>query len=203
LIHPRPFVVAFAFALIIPCAAVILFATGKRAFGIGLQRGGSASNLGWAFVMPLFGLLYYAVNSGRLLNWQTPLIVGAVGGFLFGLLLLWIAPAPRRGRNSGVYAVLVMTGYVYGTVVIANQHWDSRPATVSRAEVMGTHTNRGNRRTSYRLLLSPWGPRQEPGEVSVDRSFYERTALGSTVCVSQHDGALGISWYEVARCDAT
>jgi hypothetical protein len=53
------------------------------------------------------------------------------------------------------------------------------------------------------LLVSPWGPRAAPADIKVQRSFYEQVAVGNSVCIRQHGGALGIGWFEVTRCGAT
>jgi hypothetical protein len=202
-IYPQPLALAFSAALIIPCVAVVLFVSGDRTFSLGLRRGDIGGNLAMAFVLPPFALVIYAVKFVHLVDWPKALVIAAVGGLALGLLILWFAPASNRIRLSGIYAVLVMTSYVYGAAAIVDQHWDSGPATVSRVKVLGAHVNRGSRSTNYRLLVSPWGRSSEPDEVNVERSFYEQVAVGDAVCIRQHGGALGIGWFEVAHCGAT
>jgi hypothetical protein len=38
-------------------------------------------------------------------------------------------------------------------------------------------------------------------KASVPRSLYTSTAIGDTVCVHLHAGALAMPWYVVTKCD--
>jgi len=38
--------------------------------------------------------------------------------------------------------------------------------------------------------------------VDIAHEFYNRTAVGSSVCVYLWRGAFGARWFKVARCDA-
>jgi hypothetical protein len=202
-IYPQPFELAFFTSLIIPCVAAVLFVSGNRAFGIGLSRSDIGGNLAMAFMLPSLALPLCALKHVHLIDWQKALVIGGAGGLALGLLIVWFSPSSSRGRNSVGYAVLFMMSYAYGAAVIGNQQWDSTPATVSRVEVLAAHVSKGTRNRSYRLLVSRWGSNLEPAEITVDRSFYEQVAVGQTVCVRQHGGALGIGWFEVAHCGAT
>ena len=73
----------------------------------------------------------------------------------------------------------------------------SRP-TVFPVKVLAKSVSSG-RNTTYDLNLPPWGP-IEAGDASVPRAFYDKVAVGETVCVDLYRGALGMRWYEIAHC---
>jgi hypothetical protein len=147
-------------------------------------------------------LASYAFRHVHLVEWKEALVIAVAGGVALGLLVYMATPRSKRDYFGAAAAMLVMAVYAYGTVVIVDRHWDSGPELVNRVEVVRTRVSRGLRK-HYRLLLSPGGAGARPREVEVDRDLYAKVSRGSTLCVHQHDGALGIGWYEVTRCDPT
>jgi len=51
--------------------------------------------------------------------------------------------------------------------------------------------------TTYYLDLSPWGPRTEHEQVSVDKNLFNRANVGDTVEVYLYEGRLKAKWFEV------
>ena len=86
-----------------------------------------------------------------------------------------------------------MTFYGFGAFLQANAMLDRSPMQVIPVVVIDTPTTRN-------LLLKPWGPYAQPGDVSVVRSLYDAVRSGDSVCVHLRSGALGTPWYVVRSC---
>jgi hypothetical protein len=67
-----------------------------------------------------------------------------------------------------------------------------------QTHVLGKHKVTG-KNTSYHILLSPWGPRVVPEDVTVDRDYYQRKQPGNSVTVATQPGCLGIAWFRIVE----
>jgi len=89
--------------------------------------------------------------------------------------------------------------YGYGASALGNSLLDrstpvSYPTTVSRMFVSS-----GKHRTPT-LRLAPWGPRTTAEDAAVSWDLYRSTRVGETVCAQLHPGALGVRWFQIAKC---
>jgi hypothetical protein len=86
-------------------------------------------------------------------------------------------------------------------VVEANTFNDQSKASTYQVSVTGKHSTSG-RSTSYYLRLAPWGPIQEPNQLSVTSSIYRGIEAGDQVCLGLHEGRLHLAWYQLTDCPA-
>lgn len=115
-------------------------------------------------------------------------------GLMLWLFMLRADPNMRVNRVSAALSLLLFaTPYGFGCARMLNVLLEppTLPPPVEVA-VRAKHIS-GDKGTRYLLKL------EEFGEVSVAKTFYIDTAVGSLVCVRLHSGALGMQWIEVDR----
>ena len=97
-------------------------------------------------------------------------------------------------------AVVGCLAYGYGGTVTANVLFDRSQPRLEQAQVtdkwVGTRSSRRPAsEPPLMLALETYGP------VRVDAALHERAKVGSAVCVRVRDGAMGIEWFTVERCE--
>jgi len=198
--YPQPYAAAVLVAAILPWAAIALVAKSGGLYRLDRRRNDVRPNLASALYLPGFVLLMRAVQDVGVLDWQRPLVYGA----LIAVVLCWAALRADAtvGEQRITAAVLFALACVYGwgAVVLTNSELDRASGSDYRVQVFDRHYSRGSRSTSYYLRLAPWGPRRAPQDVSVPRGLYASAPPGSVVCIHQGPGALGIPWYVVRAC---
>lgn len=60
-----------------------------------------------------------------------------------------------------------------------------------------------HRGTHYNLVLAPWGPIEEPKDLTVSDEIYDGALVGGQVCLALHPGLLYVEWYRIVSCDNT
>lgn len=124
---------------------------------------------------------------------------------MVGIAGLWVYFAFRADRSLRKNVINLIAGsafalaYGYGTAVVANGMLDHTRPTVISSRITDKRTSTG-KVTQYKLSIEPWRTGQSEDTVSVARSTYESLNVGDTACVYVNDGALGIAWYTVDRC---
>ena len=84
-----------------------------------------------------------------------------------------------------------VAAYSLGDVGEANALFDHSQLSVFRSQVMSKYVTSG-KTTRYHLRLAPWGPHDEPSDVTVPYTLYDRLQPGNQACVRLHQGALGM-----------
>lgn len=87
----------------------------------------------------------------------------------------------------------------YSLTVALNAHLDKGQISPYRSTVTRKYESHG-RSTSYTLYLAPWGPFEGTNRVGVSSRVYQDTAIGDSVCLNLHPGALHAAWFEVVDC---
>ncbi len=152
-------------------------------------------------VLPAGVLAFRGLVTVHLMT-PVPLMVAAavVGLAAAALTYQRLTGAVRPAQVSvaaGVFAGLLAYG--------AAAYLDALPAGPPSRSYAVTVTDKQvshGRSTSYDLSLAAWGDRP-PGRVQVSSSLYRALDIGSTVCIDQYAGDLGIPWFEVGLCGAT
>jgi hypothetical protein len=109
-------------------------------------------------------------------------------------------------KNNPVIATIlgllfVSLPYSFGLAVVVNSMADRSKPDTYEVPVTGKHTESG-KSTTYYLELSPWGPLNEPNNLSVSSAMYTDTAAGDAVCLALHSGRLHAQWYQLTDCPA-
>ena len=134
------------------------------------------------------------------LRWEFLAFIGIVVG---SLLTAAFVRDPRTWLRMDLLAVLA-ANMAYGTGVTAalNQDMDSRAPEMHTAQVLGRRTSPYRGHAEY-LKLGPWGPRENAEEVRIRGVGFDGVAIGESVCIDLHPGALWVSWYETYNCGPT
>ncbi|WP_437528475.1 hypothetical protein WME79_45475 [Sorangium sp. So ce726] len=197
-IYPRPYAAAIAALAAIPLAATALLLAGRGLYSISDARNEIRPSL----LMPLFGpgmiLVVRTLFDLKAVNWQPPLLWTAPIAVAFTALVLVGEPTLRRRWFAPLGVLLVLAGYAWGALQMANALLDRSEPEEFRVAVLGKSFYSG-KGLKYRLELSPWGP-DPGGAVTVDRDLYNAVEVGGSVCVKLQPGALGVRWFRVGPC---
>jgi hypothetical protein len=198
--YPQPYAVALLVIALLPWAAMMLAAKSHGLYRLDGRRNDVRPNLAVAMYLPGLVLLMRAVQDVGVLDWQLGLTYAVLATFVIFWAALRSDPRLRQHKSTVLVLVCLMGAYGYGAVVFGNSLLDTAAGQDYRVQVLAMHYSRGSKSTSYYLTLAPWGPRKEPGDVSVERGLYAATRPGAQVCIHQGPGALGIGWYVVNAC---
>lgn len=197
--YPKPYWLVVGLLLILPWLAVAITMRSGGLFRIDARNNDPHPHLAIPFLAPGLVLTIRAVNDVHLLEWRTALYVSICVAFALAAMTI-IADRSLKKEKASMFAIILLTTfYGYGASMEANVIFDRGVPTVYSAQVLGKKTLSG-KSTSYKLTLTPWGPKREPDEVSVSRKWYELLRPGDTVCPVLHEGALHIRWYRVRPC---
>jgi len=196
--YPKPYWAAVLTLALLPWAAVVTVARSDGLYRILTQRNQVRPSLALPMLVPGFVLLVLSLRTG-VLDVPRALSCAVVVAVLLAGAGFASDATMREQRGSALLWMLLLLSYGYGSVVLGNRLLEHSPGEDYQVAVLGKRMSHG-RSTAYYLMLAPWGPRREPGEVSVSRTLYAAEMPGDSVCVHQGPGALGIGWYVVAPC---
>jgi hypothetical protein len=200
---PQADLLAILVLVLLPWLAIVRLARSSHLcrFDFENDRTDVRPNLALIVVMPGLMLVLCANCDVSVFDWQRALAAGALTATVLSCAVL----RSNVGRHAPPAAALVLwaltCAYGYGAVVLLDSGLDLAAHNHYKVAVLARHGHRGFRTSSYHLTLAPWGPRSKPSDVRVRRALYARMPPGSTVCVEDGPGALGISWYVVSACE--
>jgi hypothetical protein len=182
----------------LPVLAVMIVIASRGLYTIDGQdvRNSARPNLAGLYIVPTIALAFRAWIDISVLDWKRALEIAALAGLAVGLLSLG---ARTKAKYSAVILLFFSLVWASGVTIFYNTYFDKSVPSVFRTRITGMHKTSG-RSTSYYLKLEPWGPRTSAEDVDVARNFYERAAVGNTVCVSLFSGALNVRWFHVGHC---
>jgi hypothetical protein len=197
--YPRPYYLAITALAVLPWITILLVARSGGLYTIDERVNDVRPNLALPFILPGFVLMIRALYDIQVLYWIQALTVAVVGAVLLvGAAVVAKDRLRTRPFLMAVRFVLVMA-YGYGAGIEVDALLDRAAPETFNAVVTRKYVSTG-RHTTREFVLSPWGPREEPNNVSVHPSFYEMIKSGDTVCVDLHSGAIAIPWYIVRPC---
>ena len=199
-VYPRPYTLAVLALALLPWVAIVFTARSGGLYRFDTRRNDARPSLAMPLCVPGFVLLMRALQDFGMLDWPRAVCFAAVAALAIGWAALQSDTRARAQPAVAVSVLLALCAYGVGVVVTGNDLLDDRPGNDYRVEVLSRYMSRGGRSTSYHLVLAPWGPRRQPQAVSVTRPLYAAVPPGSSVCIHQGPGALGISWYVVRGC---
>ncbi len=197
--YPRPYDVALAGAALMPWVALVLTARHGSLYRLNPVRNDMSADLSAVFFLPMGALAIRALLDSNIIDgWQ--LFWTTLGGTAVCVAPIYLLVQEFHGRPGSVLTFgMLMLGYSYGAVSVANVSLDRSEPERHAARVIDTRVAGSDNKT-YELRLTAWGPRTSEENVDVTRAFHERVSKGDTVCVYLWPGALGVRWYEVWDC---
>ena len=196
---PAPLqLVAAIVAVLAPLIALFLIQRSPLLYAIFKQKADPRGELSFVLILAAFGLLIH--GGGLHFVSIQPLLYFIVPFGLIYVASFYSISDKTQSRPGTIIVVLFFAGmYSYGLGVVADTITDHATATTYSAQVLNKHVSRG-RSTTYYLNLAPWGPIENPSQVSVPMRIYDATEPGDEVCLRLHQGSLHIPWYQVVDC---
>lgn len=196
---PVQFIAAVLVALA-PLTALFLMQRSPLLYAMFKQKADPRGELSFVLILAAFGLLIHC--GGLHFVSMQPLLYFIVPIGLIYVAVYYSISNKGSSRPGTIIAVLFFAGmYSYSLGMVADTLTDHATATVYSAQVLDKHLSRG-RSTTYYLNLAPWGPIENPGQVSVPMRTYDTVEPGDQVCLRLHPGSLHVPWYQLADCSA-
>lgn len=184
---------------VIPWLVFILQVSSPRLYSLDTRKNQARAGLSAPLFLPGLALALCALNGAHLVDWRPAVVLAAIAVVTMGGIALIVDPVLRQRKSSTIVLMLLMGAYGYGVGVAGDIVTDQSVPQVFHVSVLGKHVVHG-KHTSWDVRLSPWGPVQQAGDVSVSRSFYDSVSAGDTICTNLRRGSIGIEWYTVTNC---
>ncbi|HET7108972.1 MAG TPA: hypothetical protein VFI38_19315 [Candidatus Acidoferrum sp.] len=197
--YPRPYSLVTLILAAIPLIAICLGLRAKGVYQFDGGRNDARPSLAIPVILPGLALAIRALYDLSFLHWQQ--LLSPIFVVTLAMAALLVAADPKTGNQRWTYLATLFLSLAYagGVTAMADSLLDHSIPRGFQAEVLQKRIS-SDRSTTWYLRLAPWGPQNQPDEVSVSSSLYSSVEPGQLVCVYLHPGALKISWYEVARC---
>lgn len=191
--------VPFSFALaLVPIMLAFLLHRSPLLYTVFRRKDDPRAELLYALIVASFGLLIRA-RGIRFVSIQSVgvviaiLTVAYIGAFYHSF---FESPSPMR-----TFFALLLFGilYGYGVVAVADAVGDESSPAHYVAHVIGKHYTTGRSRSFY-LVLEPWGPVQQPNNLGVSKTVYDKASPGDQVCLDLFPGRLNAAWYTQVSC---
>ena len=133
-----------------------------------------------------------------------PLTIALAGtcrtaGLLLAILCSSLASVPRPSFGRMLVFVATLVVYAFGVMIIVDTRFDAKPPNVYRLSVLDARIGSGKGHPRN-VLIPAWGPRQRAEWHTVNDDLYRQVSPGSTICIEQFTGALGVGWYALRAC---
>jgi hypothetical protein len=197
--YPRPYPFAILIISALPLVAIFLGLRAKGVYQFEGRRNDAPPSLAGPFILPGLTLAIRALYDLSFLRWQQLLVPAVLVTITLTALLAAADPTLGKKRWPLLATFLLAFSYGAGVTAMADALLDRSASQILQAEVLQKRISR-RRHTTWYLRLAPWGPRDQPVEVSVHSSFYSSVQPGQIICVYLYPGALKIPWFEVAPC---
>ena len=115
----------------------------------------------------------------------------------------------RKARSQGLAVMAIIAvfsiAWAFSAVATADVLLDPSAGRAYTVAVSDRHANYGGRGgPTYSVDLAPWGPLTWRQNLE-GQTIYDAVRIGQTVCMREHPGLLGLTWFEVEglrACDA-
>ncbi len=190
-----PFSVALA---LVPVTLAFLLHRSPLLYVVFKQKDDPRAELLYALIASSFGLLIRA----RGIHFVSLQSVGVVIALItVAYIAAFYHSFFESSSPARTFFALLLFGmlYSYGAVVVADAVGDESTSTRYVVHVIGKHYTTGRSR-SYYLSLEPWGPVQQPNNLAVSKTAYNKAEPGDQVCLELHPGRLNAAWYTQVSC---
>ncbi|HKD61768.1 MAG TPA: hypothetical protein VKB47_14995 [Terracidiphilus sp.] len=193
-----PFSLALA---LIPIVLAVMLHRAPLLYAVFKRKDDPRAELFFALTVTSFGLMIRA----RSIHFVSIESIGIVVAFLSVVYLgafyhsYFESSSPART----FFLLLLLAGlYSYGVVTVADAVTDPSTPAHFVAHVVSKHYTTGRSRSFY-LVLEPWGPLEQPSNLGVSQTQYDRTEPGDQVCLDLYPGRLNAAWYTQVSCSAS
>lgn len=201
--YPHPYTLALPVNAALPWLAIALCWKYGRSFSIEDPGKNTAqADLTLLLILPGAVLSVRALMDINLVDWHALILPTIVGTVLMAWVAVRAAPGLRRRVGKLLLMTLFLLWYQASALTLANVLADYSQPDQYRVTVLGKRHTTGKNSSQY-FSVTAWGESvKDNNEVQVSWNLYQATAVGETVCVSRHAGALGMAWYTVGDAPA-
>lgn len=151
-----------------------------------------------AALIPAGALAFRGFSKVHLISVEPLMIAAGLAGVALALAAFQLRPGAARRLQSSAAMGILGAILAYGAGAYLDALTVGKPIHSYVVTVEDKYVSSG-RSTTYYLDLAPWGD-QPARHVSVPSAFYDRTDVGSNVCIDRYRGDLGIPWFNVGAC---
>ena len=187
-----------ALLAITPVWVLVMIKQSPLLYAIFKRKADPRADLAFVLMATSFGYLF-AISGVHVVSIKplVPLMLALLVFYCAPVLFVAGGVSQLMGRSI---ALVFFAGlYGYSLTVALNAHLDKGQISPYRSTVTRKYESHG-RSTSYTLYLAPWGPFEGTNRVGVSSRVYQDTAIGDSVCLNLHPGALHAAWFEVVDC---
>jgi hypothetical protein len=200
LFWPRPHDVAVLCAVAaIPVALALKLGSGFLLDVLGDQTDDPRPAISVLIMLPAIAVFIRSMQDFNLLDWKPALQWSLCMTAVLTVPLLINEPSLRKKPYLGLYGVMFLSLYSFGSIAGMNEVLDSSRAHSYRTTIVDMHIQSGKSQ-SYHLVLGGWNGRPEGDDVRVSYAFYRERQIGELICVYLRDGWLGFRYYNVGEC---
>lgn len=195
---PALYVPFSAVLAVVPIALAFMLHRSPLLYTVFKKKEDPRAEVLYGLIVASFGLLIRA-RGIRFVSLHTVGLVIAI------LVIVYLAAFYHSMLESTsitrTFFALLLFGmlYGYGVIAVADAVGDGSAATHYVMHVIGKHYTTGRSR-SYYLTLEPWGPLQQPNNLGVSKSVYDKAVPGDQVCLELRSGRLNAAWYIQVSC---
>ncbi|HEX8018994.1 hypothetical protein [Mucilaginibacter sp.] len=185
--------------LLYPLVGIVIIYLGNGLITLISKKNSAYNGLLMGLYMGVLLLVMKSFFYYHILNYHNLLIPSLVLGAIF------LAPLVVKGFNKtygsrvGQLALMIILagGYGLGAAININCYFDGFRPQVYPAIVTAAHVSH-KKTTSYHIQIDSWGQHHEIENITVTKSFYYHTSVGSTVHVMEKPGLFKMPWFYVA-----
>jgi hypothetical protein len=184
----------------LPWVAVWLVARFQPLYRFGGRPNDAHPDLTAILMLPGLLLMARMATEFKTLEWKPLVMLACAGSLLLTGAALKVDPWFRQQRLSALLLGIFACAYGWGAGLEINVLADATTPSIYPTQVLGKHSSRGSKSTTWYLRLAPWGPIRTVEDVSVSAARYRVTRTGDTLCMYLGAGAFRIPWYQVRDC---
>ncbi len=187
---------------VVPLLALVIVKVSRGGIVISGERSETKPDAVALLIFPGLGLAIRALGPIHIISW---LVALAWAG---GLALVWICLAYWAGafaatrRKIATFSTLLFIGlaYGYGAICLADIVPAQGTMKIEKVAVLRKYIGAGRGHQPY-LDLSSSPLKPKGGDESVTLKTYNGVQPNQSICIVEHPGAIGITWYEVEPCE--
>lgn len=192
-LNPRPYELFVLVFVLLPFLGVSLQFLFPKIFKLNVGLNSPFMPAEFFIMIPSLFLAYRAFMDWNILDWD-PFWIPFAGFtiFLFGILFMFSRDIRKKKFSIGLW-LMCCAIYGYGASIGFNGILDKNVPTEFSSKVVNKQSHSG--KTTYFIMLPPWGPVLAQREYTVSRNLYENLSVGDSVTVSLRIGAFHIPCY--------
>jgi len=199
-LSPRLFAGLELVAAVLPWVVVWMQARWPELVNVMGDKADPRSNMTFVFFGSGFAMLATLLPNLQIDDMLKLGEIATIPALVLAVALYKASPSSPNKLTKSLTMLILAALYGYGMTQQADTLLDKSAAQNYTTQVVRKTYSTG-RHSHYYLYLNPWGPMSSGERASVNHSFYDSVAEGSSVCITAQDGALKVGWHTVHACE--